>query len=197
MTEIVDLRSDTVTRPSPAMRAAIAAAEVGDDVLGDDPTVNRLQERMAAFLGQEAALFVPSGSMANQVAIRSVCEPGDEIIADETTHSYNFEGGGPAALSGEGLHGALVARVHVGPLVAVHLHAHEVRVEVRGQRRVLVRLAVHHVAPVAPHRADVEEDGPVRRARRREGLLRPFLPECLQQLGFVHLYGIIVTECKR
>jgi len=100
MTEIVDLRSDTVTRPSPAMRAAIAAAEVGDDVLGDDPTVNRLQERMAAFLGKEAALFVPSGSMANQVAIRSVCEPGDEIIADETTHSYNFEGGGPAALSG-------------------------------------------------------------------------------------------------
>jgi len=100
MTEIVDLRSDTVTRPAPAMRAALAAAEVGDDVLGDDPTVNRLQERMAAFLGKDAALFVPSGSMANQVAIRSVCEPGDEIIADETTHSYNFEGGGPAALAG-------------------------------------------------------------------------------------------------
>ena len=96
----VDLRSDTVTRPSPGMRAAIAGAEVGDDVLGDDPTVNRLQERMAAFLGKEAALFVPSGSMANQVAIRSVCEGGDELIIDETTHSYNFEAGGPAALSG-------------------------------------------------------------------------------------------------
>jgi threonine aldolase len=100
MSEVVDLRSDTVTRPSPGMRAAIAAAEVGDDVFGDDPTVNRLQERAAALLGKEAALFVPSGSMANQVSIRAVCEPGDEIIADETTHSYNFETGGPAALSG-------------------------------------------------------------------------------------------------
>ncbi len=100
---LIDLRSDTVTRPSPEMRAAIAAAEVGDDVLGDDPTVNRLQDRMADFLGQEAALFVPSGSMANQVSIRSVCEPGDEIIIDETTHSYNYEAAGPAALSGVSL----------------------------------------------------------------------------------------------
>ena len=100
MNDVVDLRSDTVTRPSAGMRAAIAAAEVGDDVLGDDPTVNRLQERMAGFLGKEAALFVPSGSMANQVSIRSVCEPGDELIIDETTHSYNYECGGPAALSG-------------------------------------------------------------------------------------------------
>jgi threonine aldolase len=82
------------------MRAAIAAAEVGDDVLGDDPTVNRLQERMAELLGKEAALFVPSGSMANAVSIRAVCEPGDEIIADETTHSFNFESGAPAALAG-------------------------------------------------------------------------------------------------
>ncbi|MEW6249043.1 MAG: GntG family PLP-dependent aldolase [Planctomycetota bacterium] len=97
---VVDLRSDTVTRPSPGMRAAIAAAEVGDDVLGDDPTVLRLQARMAEFLGQEAALFVPSGSMANQVAIRSATEPGDELIIDDSTHSYNFETGGPAALSG-------------------------------------------------------------------------------------------------
>ena len=97
---IVDLRSDTVTRPSQAMRAAIASAEVGDDVLGDDPTVIRLQEHMATLLGKEAALFVPSGSMANQVAIRAAAEPGDEIIADINTHSYNFEGGAPAALSG-------------------------------------------------------------------------------------------------
>ncbi len=96
----VDLRSDTVTRPSPGMRAAIANAEVGDDVLGDDPTVIRLQERMAEMLGKEAALFVPSGSMANQVSIRSVCEGGDEIICDDSTHSYNFEAGGPAALAG-------------------------------------------------------------------------------------------------
>lgn len=100
MAEVVDLRSDTVTRPSAGMRAAIAAAEVGDDVLGDDPTVNRLQERAAELLGQEACLYVPSGTMANQIAIRCACEPGDELIGDESTHSYNFEGGGTAALSG-------------------------------------------------------------------------------------------------
>ena len=100
MPAIVDLRSDTVTRPSSAMRQAIASAEVGDDVLGDDPTVLRLQERCAALLGKPAALYVPSGSMANQLAIRSVCEPGDEVILDETTHSYNYEVGGPSALSG-------------------------------------------------------------------------------------------------
>lgn len=82
------------------MREAIARAEVGDDVLGDDPTVRRLQERCAALFGKEAALFVPSGSMANQVAIRSATEPGDEVICDITTHSYNYEAGGPAALSG-------------------------------------------------------------------------------------------------
>jgi len=99
----VDLRSDTVTRPSPGMRAAIAAAEVGDDVLGDDPTVQRLQQRVAQMLGKEAALFVPSGSMANLVSIRAVCEPGDEIIADDTTHSYNFETAAPAAVAGVSL----------------------------------------------------------------------------------------------
>jgi len=96
----IDLRSDTVTRPSAAMRRAIAEAEVGDDVLGDDPTVLRLQERCAELLGKPAALYVPSGSMANQVAIRAVCEPGDEIILDDTTHSYNYEVGAPSALSG-------------------------------------------------------------------------------------------------
>lgn len=98
--DIVDLRSDTVTRPSPGMRAAIAAAEVGDDVLGDDPTVLRLQERVARLLGKEAALFVPSGSMANLVAIRGWTQPGDEIIADVTVHSYNYESAGPAAIAG-------------------------------------------------------------------------------------------------
>lgn len=100
MKNIVDLRSDTVTRPGAAMRQAIANAEVGDDVLGDDPTVLRLQERAARLLGMAEALYVPSGSMANQVAIRSVCEPGDEVIFDDTTHSYNYEVGGPAALAG-------------------------------------------------------------------------------------------------
>lgn len=100
MNSIVDLRSDTVTRPTPGMRRAIAEAVVGDDVLGDDPTVIRLQERAAELLGKPAALFVPSGTMANQVAIRCVCEPGDELIIDETTHAYHYETGAPAALSG-------------------------------------------------------------------------------------------------
>ncbi len=100
MAAMVDLRSDTVTRPTALMRAAIAAAEVGDDVLGDDPTVFRLQERVAAWFGKEAALFVPSGTMANLLAIRSVCEHGDELILDETTHSYHYETAGPAAIAG-------------------------------------------------------------------------------------------------
>ncbi len=96
----VDLRSDTVTRPSAEMRRAIAEAEVGDDVLGDDPTVIRLQEKVASLLGKEAALFMPSGSMANQTAIRAQTQPGDEIIAHAESHVYHYEGGAPAGLSG-------------------------------------------------------------------------------------------------
>jgi len=96
----VDLRSDTVTRPSPAMRRAMAEAEVGDDVFGDDPTVNRLQEKVAELLGKEAALFVPSGSMANQSSIRAQTQPGDEIIAHADSHVYHYEAGAPAGLSG-------------------------------------------------------------------------------------------------
>lgn len=98
-----DFRSDTVTVPTPAMRADIAAAVVGDDVFGDDPTINALQERAAELLGKEAALFVPSGTMANQVAIRTWTEPGDEIIAESTAHIFLYEGGGFAALSGVSL----------------------------------------------------------------------------------------------
>ncbi len=97
---IIDLRSDTVTRPTPGMRAAMASAEVGDDVFGDDPTVNRLQERVAELLGKEAALFVPSGTMSNQVCIRAWTQPGDELICELGCHIYNYEAGGPAALSG-------------------------------------------------------------------------------------------------
>ncbi len=94
----VDLRSDTVTRPTPAMRAAMAAAEVGDDVFGDDPTVNALQERIAALLGKEAALFVPSGTQSNLVAIMSHCGRGDEYIVGQMAHTYRWEGGGAAVL---------------------------------------------------------------------------------------------------
>lgn len=97
---VVDLRSDTVTRPTPAMRAAMAQAEVGDDVLGDDPTVIRLQQQIAEIMGKPDACFVPSGSMANQTAIRAQTEHGDEVIAHEDSHIIHYETGAPAALSG-------------------------------------------------------------------------------------------------
>jgi len=96
----IDLRSDTVTRPTPAMLAAMTAAPLGDDVLGDDPTVHALQERVAAILGKEAACFVPSGTMANQLAIRVSTEPGDEIIAHADSHIIHYETGAPAVISG-------------------------------------------------------------------------------------------------
>ena len=96
MAEFIDLRSDTVTKPTPAMRRAMAEAEVGDDVFGEDPTVNALQERVAALLGKEKALFVPSGTMANQLAIKAHTQPGDEVILEASAHPYNFEGGASA-----------------------------------------------------------------------------------------------------
>jgi len=98
--EFVDLRSDTVTQPDGAMRRAIAEAEVGDDVFGDDPTVNLLQERSAELLGKEAALLVPSGTMANQTALRSLTRAGDQVICEDGAHVYRYEAGAPAALSG-------------------------------------------------------------------------------------------------
>lgn len=97
---VIDLRSDTVTRPTPGMRAAMAAAEVGDDVFHEDPCVNRLEDRVAAILGKEAALFVPSGTMSNQACVRAHTQPGDELLCDTNCHIYNFEAGGPAVLSG-------------------------------------------------------------------------------------------------
>ena len=97
---VIDLRSDTVTRPTPEMRKAIERAEVGDDVLGDDPTVIRLQERVAEIMGKEAACFVPTGTMANQTSIRAQCEHGDEILCHEDSHIVHYETGSPAALSG-------------------------------------------------------------------------------------------------
>jgi len=100
MKDFIDLRSDTVTHPTPAMRKAMAEAEVGDDVFGEDPTVNALQEKVANLLGKETAIFVPSGTMANQLAIKAHTQPGDEVILESTSHPYNFEGGASAALSG-------------------------------------------------------------------------------------------------
>lgn len=96
----IDLRSDTVTLPSTAMRAAMARAEVGDDQFGEDPTVNLLQERVAALLGKEAALWLPSGTMANQVALRVLTRPGDDVIVSPDSHAVLHEAGGGAANAG-------------------------------------------------------------------------------------------------
>ncbi|MFW5973099.1 MAG: threonine aldolase family protein [Bacteroidota bacterium] len=101
---MIDLRSDTVTRPSDPMRRAMYEAEVGDDVFGEDPTVRVLEERIAELLGKESALFVPTGVMGNQLAIRSQTAPGDEVIVDRLSHIYNYESGAAAALGGVQLH---------------------------------------------------------------------------------------------
>jgi len=105
----IDLRSDTVTRPSPGMRKAIAGAEVGDDVYGEDPTVNRLQERAAEMFGRPAALFVPTGSMGNAVCLSVLASPGSEVICDRLSHIYNYELSSMAALAG------LLPRIVDGP----------------------------------------------------------------------------------
>ncbi len=97
---VIDLRSDTVTRPTAAMRAAIAQAEVGDDVYGDDPTVIALETRVAALIGTEAALFVPSGTMANQIALRALTRPGEEVLIGHNAHCWMHESGALAALAG-------------------------------------------------------------------------------------------------
>lgn len=96
----IDLRSDTVTRPTAPMREAMLTAPVGDDVFGEDPTVQALEERMAGLFGHEAGLFCPSGTMANQIAINAQTRPGDEVICDEGAHIYRYEGGGTMANSG-------------------------------------------------------------------------------------------------
>ncbi|MBW3598570.1 MAG: low-specificity L-threonine aldolase [Planctomycetes bacterium] len=100
MTQPIDLRSDTVTRPTPGMRKFIAEAPVGDDVIDVDPTVERLQQLTAELLGKEAAIFMPSGTMTNQSAVRLHCGPGDELLCDANCHIYNYEQGGFAQLSG-------------------------------------------------------------------------------------------------
>ena len=125
---MLDFRSDTATRPTPAMRAAMAAAEVGDDVFGEDPTVNRLQQRLAEIMGKEAALFVPSGTMSNQIGIRVHCQPGDEFLCETGCHIYNYEQGAFAQLSG------LVARTIDGEYGVLRLE----------QLRDLIRPAEQH-----------------------------------------------------
>ena len=97
---MIDLRSDTVTQPTAAMREAMMAADLGDDVFGDDPTVNALQARIAAMLGKEDALFLPTGTQSNLTALMSHCQRGDEYIVGQQAHCYRWEGGG-AAVMGE------------------------------------------------------------------------------------------------
>ncbi len=107
---MIDLRSDTVTRPTAGMREAMARADVGDDVYGEDPTVNRLQERMANLLGKAAALFVPSGTMANQLALRLHAQPGQEVIVESKCHMVRYEQGAGGALAGVQFHWIAGAR---------------------------------------------------------------------------------------
>ncbi|MFP8978483.1 beta-eliminating lyase-related protein, partial [Pseudomonas aeruginosa] len=95
---VIDLRSDTVTQPTAGMREAMAAAELGDDVYGEDPTVNRLEAELAARLGFAAALFVPTGTMSNLLGLMAHCERGDEYIVGQQAHTYKYEGGGAAVL---------------------------------------------------------------------------------------------------
>ena len=124
---IVDLRSDTVTRPTPAMLDAMMSAEVGDDVFREDPSVNKLESMAADMFGMEAALYCPTGTMSNQIAIRVHTQPGDEVICDKTAHVYQYEGGGIAANSGaqvkliEGDHGKLTAEA-----IALSINADDV-----------------------------------------------------------------------
>jgi threonine aldolase len=100
MKQNIDLRSDTLTKPSPEMRKAMYEAEVGDDVFKEDPTVNKLEEYFAELLGKEAALYVPSGTMANQICLNVLTEPGDEVICDREVHIFNYESASPSRLSG-------------------------------------------------------------------------------------------------
>ncbi|HSF15723.1 MAG TPA: GntG family PLP-dependent aldolase [Vicinamibacteria bacterium] len=123
---MIDLRSDTVTKPTQEMRAAMARAEVGDDVYGDDPTVRRLEERTAEILGKESAVFMPTGTMSNQVALRTHTEAGDEVLADISAHVVTSEGGAPAGLSGIlvrpllGKHGIFTASDVLGAVRVPH-----------------------------------------------------------------------------
>ncbi len=112
---MIDLRSDTVTKPTAAMRKAMAQAEVGDDVYGEDPTVNRLQDMAAGLLGKKAGLFVPSGTMANQLAIRIHTQPGQEIIVESNAHIVRYEQGAAGALAGVQLRWVTGDRGVIGP----------------------------------------------------------------------------------
>src|SRR6267154_3901056 len=125
---IVDLRSDTVTKPTPGMLEAMWSAKVGDDVFGEDETVNALEEKAAAMFGMEAGIFCPSGTMTNQIAIKCFTQPLDELIADQTAHVYRYEGGGIAFNSGvstrllDGYRGIITAEMIAPEINAENIH---------------------------------------------------------------------------
>jgi threonine aldolase len=119
--ECIDLRSDTVTRPTPEMREAMKNAAVGDDVFGDDPTVNRLQHMAADLMGKEAGLFVPSGTMGNLAALLAHCQRGDEVILGNKNHSFLYEAGGLSALGG--IHSCQLSNQADGSLVLEDVEA--------------------------------------------------------------------------
>ena len=131
--EIVDLRSDTVTRPGDAMRAAMAAAEVGDDVYGEDPTINELEAEVAARFGKAAAVFVPSGTMGNQIALRLIVPPADELLCDADAHVVNYEAGGLAQ------HGGLQTRTLVAARGLLTPEMLEPQIRIEGYHTVSTR----------------------------------------------------------
>ncbi len=134
MNRPIDLRSDTVTKPSPAMREAIASCEVGDDVIDIDPTVEALQDYTAELLGKEAALFMPSGSMTNQIAVRVHCKPGDEFICESGCHIYNYEQAAFAQLSG------VVAKTVEGDQSVLHVDQLKGLIRPRNEHLVVTKL---------------------------------------------------------
>src|SRR5210317_181085 len=115
MKQIIDLRSDTLTKPSQGMRKAMYEAEVGDDVFKEDPTVNKLEDYAAELLGKEAALYVPSGTMGNQICLNVLTDPGDEVICESDAHIFNYESDSPAKLSGIQL---MVVKGNLGVMTA-------------------------------------------------------------------------------
>lgn len=131
---MIDLRSDTVTRPSQGMRAAIASCDVGDDVIDVDPTIDRLEKATASLLGKEAAIYMPSGSMTNQIAIRLHCRPGDEFICEEDSHIYNYEQAAFAQLSG------IVARTVIGDCGVLRLEHIQDKIRPINEHMVRTRL---------------------------------------------------------
>jgi threonine aldolase len=129
---IVDLRSDTVTQPSPAMREAIASAKVGDDVYGDDPTVNLLEEKIAHLFGKDAAVFTPTGSLANQLGIRTLVKPGEELICEANSHIVRAELGAAATFSG------ITTRTWTDPQTERSILLDQIQVPISSQRPLLL-----------------------------------------------------------